>query len=327
MAGAYAGWAPQWCSVVVSYGTFGTNHVEPRALAPRASVCHMISVVVPAFNERDAVAATVRELRSVLDGHGGLPTAQIIVVDDGSSDGTGSIAEQHGAIVVRHPHNLGYGRALKSGIQAALHDTIVILDADGTYPVADIPRLVDRYREGFDMVVGARSGSGFRESLSKRALRRVLKLLVEFTAGRSVPDVNSGLRVFSRATILPYFPHLCDTFSFTTSLTLAYMMTGRFVTYAPITYVERVGATKVRLLRDALRTLQYIVQAIAYYNPIKAFLLLIAVTVMITAFAMAFAWPAGAPLVALVAVIGMASSVLLFGMALLADVLRQIMRK
>jgi hypothetical protein len=97
---------------------------------------------------------------------------------------------------------------------------------------------------------------------------------VEFTTGRRIPDVNSGLRVFSRREALPLLDNLCDTFSFTTSLTLAYLMTARFVGYLPIAYHTRVGTTKVRLLRDSLRTLQFIVQAILYYNPLKLFLLI-----------------------------------------------------
>ena len=285
----------------------------------------MITIVVPAYNEERGIAQTLRSLRAALEAAG--TSAEIIVVDDGSADGTARAAEAEGAQVIRHPHNLGYGRALKSGIAAAAHDTIVIVDADGTYPAAGVPRLLDRFQNGFDMIVGARSGKAFHESFLKTVLRRVLKLLVEFTAGRGVADVNSGLRVFSKRTVLPYFSHLCDTFSFTTSLTLAYMMTGRFVGYVPIDYDERVGETKVRLVRDALRTLQYIVQAIAYYNPIKLFLLLIAVTLVTTVAAVVAAIPGGAPIMLLIATLGCLTSIVLFGLGLVADVLKQIMHK
>ena len=175
--------------------------------------------------------------------------------------------------MVRHPHNVGYGRSLKNGIAAAQYDMIAICDADGTYPAAAIPELVRLHREGFDMAVGRRQGPHYRESMLKMPMRALLRFLVEWTAGRHIPDINSGLRVFSRAAVMQYFAHLCDTFSFTTSLTLAYMMTGRFVAYAPIDYFERAGRSKVRLFRDALRTLQYIVEAILYYNPLKLFLL------------------------------------------------------
>jgi polyisoprenyl-phosphate glycosyltransferase len=230
----------------------------------------MISAVIPAFNEAGGIRATIDQVRAALTG----VTHEIIVIDDGSSDGTSAAAAAAGARVVSHPHNLGYGAALKTGIRSAVHDMIVITDADGTYPNDQIPRLVEEFGKGFNMVVGARSGNHYRESLLKAPLRYLLKWLVEFTTGRRIPDVNSGLRVFSRSAVLPYLDTLCDTFSFTTSITLAYMMTGKFVGYVTVPYNSRVGQTKVRLFRDSLRTLQYIVQAILCYNPLKLFLLI-----------------------------------------------------
>jgi glycosyltransferase involved in cell wall biosynthesis len=230
----------------------------------------MISVVIPAYNEGGAIRATVDQVKAALDG---VPN-EVLVVDDGSGDQTADHAAAAGARVLRHPHNLGYGAALKSGIRAATHDTVVITDADGTYPNSEMPALIAEFRKGFNMIVGARTGDHYRESAVKAPLRYILKWLVEFTTGRRIPDVNSGLRVFSRAEILPYLDLLCNTFSFTTSVTLAYMMTGKFVGYVPISYHQRVGQTKVRLFRDSLRTLQYIVQAILYYNPLKMFLLI-----------------------------------------------------
>jgi len=232
----------------------------------------MISVVIPAFNEQDAIAATVQAARDTLEA-AGLEPFEVVVVDDGSTDATGERAAAAGARVLRHPANAGYGRSLKRGIEAARYDTIAITDADGTYPVDRLPDLHERYQAGFDMVVGLRRGSHYRGSWMKLALRRLLKFLVEYSAGSPVLDVNSGLRVFSRGTVLPYFPHLCDTFSFSTSLTLAYLMNGRFVTYVPIAYAKRIGSSKVRIFKDSLRTIQYIVEAVAYYNPLKFFML------------------------------------------------------
>jgi polyisoprenyl-phosphate glycosyltransferase len=201
------------------------------------------------------------------------------------------------------------------------------VDADGTYPINAIPRLVETFGRGFDMVVGARSGKVYDESILKALLRAVLTFLVQFTTGRKVPDVNSGLRVFSRTTVRPYFAHLCDTFSFTTSLSLAYMMTGRFVAYEPIEYVKRVGRTKVRLFRDALRTLQYIVQAIAYYNPIKIFLMLAIAAVVVGAIGALVALPSSGVIAALIATVGVLVALLMFGLGLTSDLLKQIMHK
>lgn len=233
----------------------------------------MISVVIPAFNEQDAITETVATIRATL-GAAGFSDCEIVVVDDGSTDHTGPHAAQAGAKVLRNMENLGYGHSLKRGISEAANDTIVITDADGTYPIDRIPDLVRHYQEGWDMVVGARTGDHYRESAIKAPLRRMLQGLVEFTAGRKIPDPNSGLRVFSRAGIMPFFPHLSDRFSFTTSGTLAYMLKKRTVLYVPIAYHKRIGTTKVRLFRDSLRTIQYIVSAIVYYNPLKLFLIL-----------------------------------------------------
>jgi glycosyltransferase involved in cell wall biosynthesis len=232
-----------------------------------------VSVVLPAFNEEAAVGATVAAIAEALRG-ASVPAWEILVVDDGSTDGTRAAAEQAGARVVSHPYTAGYGRSLKDGILAAAHETIVICDADGTYPAGAIPGLLAAYGRGFDMVVGRRGS--FQDAPGKMLMRRILKWLVEYATGTRVPDINSGLRVFERAAVTPLFRTLCNTFSFSTSLTLAFLMTGRFIGYVPIDYGQRTGRTKVRLFRDALRTLQYILEALAYYNPLKVFLLVAA---------------------------------------------------
>jgi glycosyltransferase involved in cell wall biosynthesis len=250
---------------------------------------------------------------------------EIIVVDDGSDDGTGDLAKGASARVCTHPHNVGYGRALKDGISAATYDTIVITDADGSYPIEEIPSLVKRYQAGYDMVVGSRTGKQYRESALKSPLRAILKAIVEFTANRRIPDINSGFRVFSRAVSMNYFNHLSDTFSFTTSLTLAYMMNARFVAYQDIDYYERVGQSKVRLFRDSMRTLQYVVEAATYYNPLKIFFLF-----GLICFGFAIASFIGGLIFQIVSafVLGVGAillAILVIAMGLLAVLLRQIM--
>jgi hypothetical protein len=173
--------------------------------------------------------------------------------------------------------------------------------------------------------VGARTGPHYRESLVKSPLRRILKWLVEFTVGRPIPDVNSGLRVFSRQDVAPYLGTLCNTFSFTTSLTLAYMMTGRFVTYLPIPYRARVGSTKVRLFRDGLRTLQYIVQAILYYNPLKIFLVICGLIVAGSVLSLAAATLFRLVSAFYLGIGGLLVAVIVFCLGLIAELLRQIL--
>lgn len=283
----------------------------------------MISVVIPAFNEAGAIRRTIDEVRAALAG----TPHEIIVVEDGGSDATGEQAAAAGATVIRHPHNLGYGASLKTGIRAAQHDTIIITDADGTYPNGDIPRLLAEYQRGFNMIVGARSGDHYRESAVKAPLRVLLKWLVEFTTGRRIPDVNSGLRVFSRTDALPLLDNLSNTFSFTTSITLAYMMTAKFVGYVPIGYHSRVGQTKVRLLRDSLRTLQFIVQAILQYNPLKLFLLICAGQAVIGAIALLEWWFSESPVTLALGVGSWLSIVPVFCLGLVADLLSRVLAK
>jgi glycosyltransferase involved in cell wall biosynthesis len=227
-----------------------------------------ISIIIPAFNEEDGIGPVLDDLKRVASFH------EIIVVDDGSDDKTGSIARDRGARVVRHPACMGYGRSLKDGIRAATGDIIVITDADGTYPVDRIPDLVQRVEGGFALAVGARQGPAYRGSFWKMPARSVFKLIVEFATGKRIPDVNSGLRAFDRATILRYIDDLCEGFSFTTTQTLAYHLTWQPVCYIDIDYHKRIGRSKVRIVRDSLRTLQYITEAIAHYNPLKLFVLL-----------------------------------------------------
>jgi glycosyltransferase involved in cell wall biosynthesis len=238
-----------------------------------------LSLVIPCLNEEEVIVETIRKARSIFDSMD-LKNYEIIIVDDGSTDQSAKRALSEGAQVIQHPHNAGYGKSIKDGISQAKHDTIIISDADGTYPLEEIPMLTQEYEKGFDMVVGARTGPHYRESWSKEFLRYILKWLVEFTAGRPIPDINSGLRIFSRKVSIQFFNRLCNTFSFTTGITLAYMMTMKYVVYVPIPYRNRVGKSKVRIFRDSMRTLQFIVEAILFYNPIKIFIVLCLVSLL-----------------------------------------------
>jgi glycosyltransferase involved in cell wall biosynthesis len=286
----------------------------------------MFTVVIPAYNEGSVIAVTVFEVQRMLD-NSGIRDAEIIVVDDGSTDKTAEMSLKSGAVTITHPHNIGYGRSLKDGIRAAKHDTIVITDADGTYPIDMIPALVEEYGKGFNMVVGARQGENYDESFKKKSLRLVLKKLVEFTAGRKIPDINSGLRVFSKSEVISYFSKLCDTFSFTTSLTLAYMMNGMFVKYIPIEYHKREGKTKVRLFRDSMRTLQFIVEAIMFYNPIKIFIVFSALLLLFAGFNFVLSFAFKKTITFYLGLGSILLSVLMFGIGLLSVQLKHILNR
>jgi glycosyltransferase involved in cell wall biosynthesis len=232
-----------------------------------------VTVVIPAYNEEDSLGNVVQQLRSVLQDAGF--EHEILVVVDGATDGTESVARRVADQVVLHPKNMGYGRSLKSGILAARHDRIAITDADGTYPIDRLPELIQR-SDRFDMVVGARGGRFYLGGFVKRTGRIVFRGLSEFATGQRIPDINSGFRVFRRSQILPFFPSINSGFSFTTTSTLVYLLNDLFVDYVPVDYFRREGRSKVHHLRDSVRALQIIIEAILRYNPIKAFLMLAA---------------------------------------------------
>lgn len=230
-----------------------------------------ISIVIPAYNEEGSIGQVIQSLKDVTRNAG--LVAEILVVVDGATDKTAAEAAAAGARVVEHPQNYGYGRSLKTGIIECQHDLIVITDADGTYPCNRIPDLV-KLSEKYHMVVGARTGKYYQGSLTKRFGRFVFRWLSEFAAGQRIPDINSGLRVFRRQEILPFFSVISSGFSFTTTCTLVYLLNDYFVNYTPIEYHRRTGKSKVRHIRDGLRAFQIIVEAILRCNPIKIFLCL-----------------------------------------------------
>lgn len=254
----------------------------------------MISIVIPSYNEELAIADTITRCKTVLD-NAGLSPFEVIVVDDGSADNTVALAEQAGAKVIPHLVNMGYGYSLKTGIRAAQYATIIIVDADSTYPIETIPELHKEYTKGYNMVVGARQGKHYSQSFMKSSLRLFLKWLVQYVTGTRIPDINSGLRIFSKTEASPHFSMLSNAFSFTTSITLVYLLTGLSIKYVPISYHKRDGKTKVKLVRDILRTLQYILEIILYYNPLKIYLLLVVFCLILGSLflglGLGFAWP------------------------------------
>jgi len=227
-----------------------------------------VSVVIPAFNEEGAIAAEIRNIRDELTR---LPIEhEIIVVNDGSTDGTGSLAREAGARVIDHPENRGYGAALKTGIRSARFPTVVITDADGTYPADAIPTLLDK-AEAYDMVVGARTGDDVRDPFIRRPAKWVLQRLASFLAEREIPDLNSGLRVLKKP-IVERFEHLLPSgFSFTTTITLAMICNNYAVYYCPINYGARIGDSKIRAT-DTYQFFLLILRTIVYFNPLRVFL-------------------------------------------------------
>ena len=232
-----------------------------------------LTFVIPAYNEEEGIARVLDAITRVVQADG--LAAEIIVVDDGSNDGTAAIAAARGARVIRIPMNVGYGAALRRGIEAAGHSRIVITDGDASYPLDYTGEMLKRL-ERFDLVIGRRTGRTDYRSLLMYPFRVIYLLVVWFVVGRRVPDPNSGFRAFRRETIAEFLPIMCAGFSFTTSMTTLYLLSGRTVDYLPIPYARRVGTSKIRFVRDMLRTGQLLCSVILLYNPIKLFILLAA---------------------------------------------------
>lgn len=245
-----------------------------------------VSVVLPAFNEEGAVGDVVSGLAAALKA-AGLAAWEILVVDDGSKDRTAEAAEKAGARVVRHPVNMGYGRSLLSGAEAAAHPWLLFLDADGSYRPDEAVGLL-AHAAGCDMVVGARQGSLFWGSPTKAVLRFIQLKLSAFVAGTPIPDTNSGVRLVRKAALERHLPVRCYGYSLSTTMTLSFIQQALFVKFVPVSYDPRRGSSKVKLLRDTLRTLQLMLSIILYFNPTKFAVVLAAVP---GAFALLFtAW-------------------------------------
>lgn len=225
-----------------------------------------LTVVIPAFNEARAIGAVVEGTRRALKDLG--VDHEVIVVDDGSTDGTAAAAAAAGARVLRHPANAGYGAAILTGAAQARFDLIALLDGDGSYPPAELAKLLPHARD-FDMVIGQRTGAAYRGGVFKRRGRWAFAALARFVTGQPIPDVNSGMRLFRRRLLQDVGHIVCRGFSFSTTLTLSALTAGRFITHVPIAYLPRVGRSHVRFLRDTLRAGQILVEAAVYHNPAK----------------------------------------------------------
>jgi glycosyltransferase involved in cell wall biosynthesis len=280
-----------------------------------------VSVVIPAFNEEQGVGPVVIELREVLSRHG--ITAEIIVVDDGSSDKTAEKAAEAGARVFRHTMNRGYGASLKTGITGASHEYVVMTDADGTYPCEYIPDMLNRLQNS-DMVVGARIGSHVRIPLSRRPAKWVLNRLADYVSNNKIADLNSGLRAFRRDVAMQYFAILPDKFSWTSTITLALLCDNYALTYIPIDYRARSGNSKIVAL-DAGRFLVLILRAGMVFRPLRMFLPVVLLCLLFGIFKMSADMLRGLP-ISVSALLAFASALILLPIGMLGDGLTRLGR-
>jgi len=223
------------------------------------------SVIIPIFNEAENLKKLIGRIRAI-----GLPDSEILVVDDGSCDGSAEIAMSAGANVVRHPYNIGNGAAIKSGMRAAKGKFIVLMDGDGQHKPEDIPKLLAD-ADVFHMVVGARA-KGSRLRMHRNLANMVYNLLASYVTHFKVEDLTSGFRAMRRRDALRFIDLLPNTFSYPTTLTLAFLRSGLTIKYVPIQTLYRAGQSKISLVTDGIRFLLIITKIATLFAPFRIFL-------------------------------------------------------
>jgi glycosyltransferase involved in cell wall biosynthesis len=224
-----------------------------------------ISIVLPAKNESEGLQRTLPALRQAF------PTAEVIVVDDGSTDDTAAVATQLGARVLSSPYSMGNGAAIKRGARAASGDVIVFMDADGQHDPNHISLLLERLQQGYDMVVGARN-SGGQASVGRGLANALYNRLASWMTGHKVLDLTSGFRAVRASKFREFLHLLPNGFSYPTTSTMAFFRSAYPVTYVPIEVARRVGTNShIRPLRDGVRFLLIIFKIATLYSPLKLF--------------------------------------------------------
>lgn len=237
----------------------------------------MLSLLIPVYNEEGAVEATIRDAHAALTASG--EQFEIVVIEDGCTDRSSEILQSitlpH-LRVMHHPVNRGYGASLKTGIRRSKGELIATTDADGTYPVSELPAMLKELKgRDADMVIGARTKKGVQIPWIRKPAKAIVSLLANILTGMRIPDVNSGLRVCKRE-VAERFMHLYpQRFSFAMTITLAALTSDYIVTFHPIDYFKRTGKSSLSSgfngIRNFIGFLGIIVRIVTYFRPLKFF--------------------------------------------------------
>ena len=237
-----------------------------------------LSIIVPVYNEIKGIENTVKSLKSLKNNLKTDLNLEVIFVDDGSSDGTseklrGILGITNNFKLIAHSENKGYGAALKTGISQSSFDVVAITDADETYPNDKIFEFYyELKKNNYDMVVGARVGKNVEIPLVRKPAKWLLNKLANYLASYKIPDLNSGLRVMKKESVMNFKNILPDGFSFTTTITLSMLTNNYKVKYEKIDYFYRAGSSKIRPIYDTLNFIQLILRTILYFRPLKIFI-------------------------------------------------------
>lgn len=223
-----------------------------------------LTIILPCLNEAESLKNLIPTLKQAY------PTAEIIVVDDGSSDASTQIAHQNGANVITHPYSLGNGAAIKAGARAAKGEVLVFMDADGQHDPQDIKRLLTTLEQGYDMVVGAREAKS-QASWGRWLANGFYNWLSSWVVGHRIADLTSGFRAVKADKFREFISLLPNGFSYPTTITMAFFRAGYTVGYIPIVAHKRIGKSHIRPLRDGIRFLLIIFKIGTLYAPLKLF--------------------------------------------------------
>ncbi|MBW3020178.1 glycosyltransferase family 2 protein [Candidatus Woesearchaeota archaeon] len=257
----------------------------------------MYSVIVPVYNEEKSLSDTISRIKLVMKGY----DHEIICINDCSTDNSKEIlSNTEGIILINNNSNKGYGGSLKKGFKIAKGDFFIITDADGTYPIEDIPNLI-KHTDKYDMVIGSRTGKNVHVPFSKKVAKEFLKLFARIITGQKIPDLNSGLRVFKRELAEEFYNLFPDGFSLTTTITISSILSGYDVKFIPINYYKRKGKSSIKA-RDFFKFIFLITRLAIFFKPLKIFLLpgltLMLVGIIIAIFQIMNSWNIGSsPLV------------------------------
>jgi glycosyltransferase involved in cell wall biosynthesis len=229
------------------------------------SVAESLSIVLPARNEAINLVKLLPELRQQF------PVAEIIVVDDGSTDDTVQVCAAHNVRVVSHRYSKGNGASIKTGARNASNELLVFMDGDGQHKPADVQRLLDEYAKGHDMVVGARSAAT-QASMGRLVANTLYNRLASWITNQVIQDLTSGFRVVNRRKFLQFLYLLPNGFSYPTTITMAFFRAGFSVGYVPIDAGKREGKSHISLLKDGLRFFLIIFKIGTLYSPLKIFM-------------------------------------------------------
>ncbi|MEL7186917.1 MAG: glycosyltransferase family 2 protein [Pseudomonadota bacterium] len=223
-----------------------------------------LSIVIPAKNEAGAIGDVVSKARTAY------PEAEVIVVDDGSTDDTAKAATDAGAQVVSHPESLGNGAAVKTGARTATGELIAFMDGDGQHDAAELAPLIERLDDGYDMVVGARD-SGSHANFGRLFANGLYNAIASKMSGREIPDLTSGFRVARADKFREYLYLLPNGFSYPTTITMAFLRSGYPICFEPISAAKRIGKSHIQPLKDGVRFLIIIFKIATLYSPLKIF--------------------------------------------------------